>query len=339
MTSSEGGQGGSWPWSIRLGWFEAAKAYVPYALEACRSFNTLADVVFYNTPGLEADLAARQVKLETLLARAPKSAGYLDLSALDNPEGSLLVIDPSAPPYVKAFDDVQDFLNDADAQKAATITVTGVGSSALGSAALAWDVAKALEAPVAAIVPGYGIADVVLQALGGWYGFGLADALNAKTAIQNSVARVDPKLAALGRQLVMTTADPKKLENGAPSFRQGSGSSDVLHEILDKSNSVRRLVGHSKGALVIENAVRGLDPTRTAGLEIVTLGCPISKEIQGAGYHQYLGVWDWLGQLNSWGRQPSRWVWTEHTTNIALPLAMDAERLCEGALATPAAPL
>jgi hypothetical protein len=338
MTNADGGEGGVWPWAISLAPFEVAKSCVPYALEICRSFNTLADVVFYNTPVLEADLAARQVKLETVLARAPKSAGYLDLSALDNPEGSLLLVDPETAPFVRAFDDVQVFLGDTDAQKAQTITVTGVGSSALGSAALAWDAAKALKAPVAAIVPGYGIADVMLQALGGWFGFGLADALNAKTIIQDSVARIDPKLAALGRHLVATTTDPRR-ENGAPSFRQGSGSSDVLHEILDKSGSVRRLVGHSKGALVIENAVRSLDPARTAGLEIVTLGCPVSREIEGADYHQYLGVLDWLGRLNAWGRQPSRWLWTEHTTNVALPLAMHAQSLCEGALATPSAPL
>jgi hypothetical protein len=42
-------------------------------------------------------------------------------------------------------------------------TITGVGSSALGSAALAWDISVALEKPVLAIVPGYGVADVLLQ--------------------------------------------------------------------------------------------------------------------------------------------------------------------------------
>jgi hypothetical protein len=42
-------------------------------------------------------------------------------------------------------------------------TITGVGSSALGSAALAWDISVALEKPVLAIVPGYGVADVLMQ--------------------------------------------------------------------------------------------------------------------------------------------------------------------------------
>jgi len=41
-------------------------------------------------------------------------------------------------------------------------TITGVGSSALGSAALAWDVSVALKKQVLAIVPRYGVADVIL---------------------------------------------------------------------------------------------------------------------------------------------------------------------------------
>ncbi len=53
------------------------------------------------------------------------------------------------------------------------MSITGVGSSALGSVAFAWNLSVALGRPVAAIVPGYGVADVVQQALGGWYGFGL----------------------------------------------------------------------------------------------------------------------------------------------------------------------
>ena len=42
-------------------------------------------------------------------------------------------------------------------------SITGVGSSAVGRAALAWDISVALEKPVLAIVPGYGFADVVMR--------------------------------------------------------------------------------------------------------------------------------------------------------------------------------
>lgn len=47
-----------------------------------------------------------------------------------------------------------------------------MGSSALGAAALARNVADHRRAPVAAIVAGLGLADVVTEALGGWFVFG-----------------------------------------------------------------------------------------------------------------------------------------------------------------------
>ena len=50
----------------------------------------------------------------------------------------------------------------------------------------------ALEKPVLAIVPGYGVADVVLQGLGGWFAFGLHDFLSSKTLIQTGLATAAP---------------------------------------------------------------------------------------------------------------------------------------------------
>src|SRR4029077_4452806 len=141
-------------------------------------------------------------------------------------------------------------------------TITGVGSSALGSAALAWDISVALGKSVLAIVPGYGVADVILQALGGWFGFGLYDYLHAKSLIQNALANATPRTASIGRQLSASTPDAKTL-HGAPVFRHGSGSSDVLHSLLlHREAPFRLLVGHSKGALQIGNAIRSLSPDR-----------------------------------------------------------------------------
>jgi hypothetical protein len=84
-------------------------------------------------------------------------------------------------------------------------SITGVGSSALGSAALAWDISFAIERPVLAIVPGYGVADVVLQGLGGWVAFGLHDFLGSKTLIQTGLATAAPKTARIGREFAAST--------------------------------------------------------------------------------------------------------------------------------------
>ena len=89
----------------------------------------------------------------------------------------------------------------------------------------------------------------------------------------------------------------------------------------------RLLVGHSKGALQINNAIQSLPAERTQGLRVVTLGCPISENIEGVDYHQYLGLFDALGQLNAWGHWPEHWPPTWHSTNPVSPLAMAAGRI------------
>jgi hypothetical protein len=33
---------------------------------------------------------------------------------------------------------------------------------------------------------------------------------------------------------------------------------------------------------------------------VVTLGCPIAENVGGVDYHQYLGLFDALGQLNTY---------------------------------------
>jgi len=307
--------------------FEIPRPLIEPALHACRLFNTSLDSLFYDVPTLVRELRARG---QTIGTDDSETAGELNLSALRDPEGSLLIVDPTKAPYIRAFHDVEKFLscNEAEVRNVAIATITGVGSSALGSAALAWNVAEAAGAPVLAIVPGYGVADVMTQALGGWFGFGLYDYLKVKSHIQATLGAVAPETAKVGRKLSQSAPDSKQLSNGAPLFRTGSGSSDVLHAIME-TRSLKCLVGHSKGALAIHNALGSLDASQTQGLSIVTLGCPIAEDIGNASYHQYLGLFDALGQLNAWGNLPDDWVPTDHSTNISLPLSMPVEALVE----------
>jgi hypothetical protein len=296
------------------------------ALEACRLFNTTLDILFYDVPGLVAELKDRGERVAA--SGAPAERGRLDLSALRDPEGCLLVIDPQRAPYVRRFVDVGKFLacEEAEVRGVEVASITGVGSSALGSAALAWNIAKALSMPVLAVVPGYGVADAVLQGLGGWFGFSLYDALHTKAQVQMAVGALAPDLAGMGRRLSDSSPGRIRLPNGAPVFRYGCGSSDVLHDLMERRR-ITCVVGHSKGALSIYNALASLPTEQTAGLRVVTLGCPVPQDIAGATFHQFLGLFDALGQLNAWGRRPDRWVATDHSTNIYLPLSMCAEAL------------
>jgi hypothetical protein len=313
-----------------LSLFELPQWLVEPAVRSCRLFNSALDFIFYDVPTLRAALAAKDAPMETRGEKPPSR--IIDFDALSDPEGSLLLIDAHNAPYVHKYQSVEKFLGSPyqETREVDIATITGVGSSSLGSAALAWNISVALEKPVLAIVPGYGVADVMLQGFGGWFAFGLHDFLRSKTWIQTGLATAAPKTARIGRKLAASTPD-EPTARGAPVFRYGSGSSDVLHALLEhRVTPFRLLVGHSKGALQINNAIQSLHAERTHGLRVVTMGCPIGKLIAGVEYHQYLGLFDALGQLNSWGHSPDHWPRTWHSTNPMLPPHMPAGDLtCE----------
>jgi hypothetical protein len=315
----------TYPDALPLRAFELPNWLVEPAVRACRLFNTTLDFIFYDVPALRAALAAMDAPMLACGEKPPSR--IVDFNALSDPEGSLLLIDATTAPYVHKYQSVEKFLASPyqETRDVDVATITGVGSSALGSAALAWDISVALERPVLAIVPGYGVADVVLQGLGGWFAFGLHDFLDSKTLIQSGLATAAPRAARIGRELAASAPQEPIARGGAPIFRHGSGSSDVLHALLaHRVTPFRLLVGHSKGALQIGNAIQSLPAGRTRGLRVVTLGCPIGEDVPGVGYHQYLGLFDALGQLNAWGHWPEHWPPTWHSTNPVLPPAMAA---------------
>ncbi|SEJ43837.1 hypothetical protein SAMN05518849_106193 [Sphingobium sp. AP50] len=319
--------------TLPLNIFEMPEWLVRPSVRACRLFNTMLDGIFYDVPGLQSELAEKDQVTRSLGEKAPSR--IVDFDALTDPEGSLLLIDAGTAPYVHKYKDVGLFLSSPyeETRQVMIATITGVGSSALGSAALAWDISVALQQPVLAIVPGYGVADVLLQSLGGWFGYGMYDWLQAKSLVQNGLANVMPQTAGIGRELAASTPDAKTV-HGGPVFRHGSGSADVLHAILEhRDRPLKLLIGHSKGALQIGNAIQSLPADRVHGLDVVTLGCPIAENVEGVKFHQYLGLFDALGQLNMWGNQPDEWVPTWHSTNPMLPPAMQAGPLTQAALA------
>jgi hypothetical protein len=319
-----------------LGWFEVPRPLIEPTLRALRLGNTLLDALFYDV-----DVLARELRLRGSLVvtgggepAAPATSettfpfSTLDLSALANPEGAILVVDSGRPPHVRRFEDVREFLDwvNVEGQAVTAASVTGVGSSALGSVAFAWNISTALDEPVAAIVPGYGVADVVQQGLGGWFGFGM-HTWWIKQASQEMLAHLAPQTAGIGRQLMKTAPGHAEASTGAPVFRRGSGSSDVLHAILRGAPQFSRLFGHSKGALVIENAILGLPEEITERLHIATFGCPIGEDTNINCYSQFLGLFDSIGWLNSWGNRPETMIPTHHSTNTRIPFSMPVSRL------------
>ena len=313
--------------SGNLALYELQKPFVEPMLRLCRLANTVLDALFYDVGALTTTLLAQDTIIKTGDSRNAVSSRHplqtLDLSAATNPSGSIIIVDAQLAPFVRPFRDMNQFIdyaNGVDGATLHTLTITGVGSSAYGAVAFAWDVSTAIGEPVAAVVPGYGLADVVPQALGGWFGFGVYDALQSAT--QDFLASFAPTLAMMGKELALSTPRRVQAETGAPVFRHGSAASDDVHAILDAVPTITRLVGHSKGALAIANALRSLVAPHAEGISIFTLGCVIQEEFPRYRYRQTLGWFDALGILNSWNRAPEQRVFTHHSTNSSIPLSM-----------------
>ena len=311
-----------------LKWFEIPRWAVEPTVQMLRMGNSAFDFLFYDVNALCLSFLGGGAVVGTAAdtTSSEEPFRHLDLGALSNPEGSVLIVDATQSPYVTRFADVPSFIEWANESRSVeAVSVSGVGSSALGSAAFAWNLSLALEQPVAAIVPGYGVADVLQQALGGWFGFGVYNWI--KQPVQELLAHAAPSIASIGRGLQSSTPSCARASSGVPVFRRGSGSSDVLHDVLLQVPTLRRLFGHSKGALVIANAILDLPTDVIKELRINTYGCVVGKNTSTIGYQQFLGAIDALGWLNSWGNQPDQTIFSWHSTNTILPLAMHIQRL------------
>ena len=333
---------------LSLSIFEIPRFLLEPALRAFRLSNAALDAIFYDTGVLTTELLWRGALVSTALRNLASAGGkpvppppiqgpsfsVLDLGALSNPEGCIIVVDSAKAPFIQRFDRVDEFI---DWLKSAggdvnAVTITGVGSSALGSAAFAWNASMALGQRVAAIVPGYGVADVIYQGLGGWYGFGFMGWIEGLT--HKMVAAAAPSTARIGHGLLQSLPKGAGSQDGGQDFLTGNPASDVLHALLNHAPQISVLFGHSKGALVIENALRSLDKSVTSRLWVTTFGCAIDEAAPVARYTQILGSFDSLGWLNSWGNRPEIFIPTHHSTSTSIPFGMPVALLSRFALAS-----
>jgi hypothetical protein len=329
-----------------------AHAIVPLLL-AVHYANSALDRLYYDTERFLLGLGTRVLPVAQRIEGQEGAVGkrfaasealvQLVLKDLYSPEGAILVVDAHRAPFVSQYADVKTFLAEGlkfpDAAVAAAlrvpqadveaIAVTGVGSSALGSAAFAWNVSEALNRPVAAMVPGFGLADLVPQALVGWLGFGMLDFWRRTT--EAALKAVAPEVAKVGRRLSLTALPLAALPDPFPS---DAPESEVLRAILKAAPQIKRLYGHSKGAFCLRNAIRNLPRERIADLHVTTFGCVVAEETR-AEYDQILGTIDGLGQLNSWGALPERWINAWHSTNTLLPMTMHVGELLSHEEAAP----
>lgn len=215
--------------------------------------------------------------------------------------------------------------------------IAGVGSSDVGAAALARNLADHLGEPVGAIVAGYGLDDVVAEALGGWLlhaaGADVRRRLHrGEMSIERTKARYGGALAPFER---------REAEPVAAATAGEPDAATLLRLLLDADRAIETLLGHSKGCLAIALALEALSACRDAAalkraraIRIVTAGAVVELPGGFTRARQFLGALDWFGGLNSRLGQayiavPGAW----HHVNTALPLHMSVAGIVERAMA------
>jgi hypothetical protein len=232
-----------------------------------RQRNAVIDNFFYDTASLTLEEKAK-------------------LSPLVDREGSIIVVPPSnSDRRIRYYKSALRFMH-KEGPALRAIAVAGVGSSALGTAALARNVADALDTDVAGIVTGYGLSDVMSEALGGWFAFGAADRI--RYTMEKFFGRMRPAMS-------------------AAILADGTDASTTLCEILLAGPpKLDYLVAHSKGSLVVAHALQRFveDPEGDESLlferlRITTLGAVVGLPPAFKKVKQYLGALDWFGGANS----------------------------------------
>lgn len=288
--------------------------------------NILIDSMFYDTGSLDAD---DQAKLNPLVDR----------------EGSIIVVSPRAQGQpIRHYKSALRFMN-KEGDRIQGLAIAGVGSSVLGTAALARNVADHYGFDVAGLVTGYGMADVITEAMGGWFFYGYADrfrhtvewaAENVSVSPRRLGVTLSQEVLALAARKGGAPAGTPAEARSVPSLDFGfippsSADSATLKDLLLAAPaSLKLVVGHSKGCLLTSFALWHLvDEMEDDAhpfydtLTVVTLGAVVAIPRQFKRRHQFLGELDWFGGMNSvldlpHTRVPNAW----HHLNTATPLCM-----------------
>ena len=270
---------------------------------AYKQRNLVLDNFFYDTASI------------TLAERA-------NFTPLVDREGSIVVVPPSnSDRKIRHYKRALRFMN-KEGPTICAIAIAGVGSSPLGTAALARAVADALDTDVAGIITGYGLSDVMAEALGGWFAFSAAD------RIRYTMEKFFERMRATMPAGIVTA--------------EGDASPSTLSEILlADPPELEYLVTHGKGSLVASRALQqyvedleGDNSKLFKRLRITTLGAVVDLPTQFKSVKQYLGTLDWFGTANSnLGVTHERVPGAGHHLNQGLLYHMSVTSLLNGGVA------
>ncbi|WP_202033852.1 hypothetical protein [Massilia sp. Dwa41.01b] len=195
---------------------------------------------------------------------------------------------PSQAGRLRICPDIEDFAASGGTGMR-ILAVAGVGSSALGTAAFARNVADAFGEPVAALVSGYGLADMLAEAAGGWYWFGTL----------NRVRHLFEQFDDLTRGTAFEITHPRPFNLARTSL----DTRTLCQLLADRRFRFALLTGHSKGNLVISEALYALQGTGMDGdlaeTAIVTISAAIAMPPRYRRIIDVMGELDWFGAMNS----------------------------------------
>ncbi|MCM2438384.1 cell envelope biogenesis protein OmpA [Agrobacterium vitis] len=285
------------------------------ALEPWRLRNSSLDALYYDIRALTSD-----------------EAFYISdaLAA----EGLIMIVPPTGQGMLTLCETVDEYLL-RGGREVRAMAVAGIGGSAAGAAAFARNVADAIEAPVCAVVSGYGLGDVVAEALGGAFFFGPLGFLRRNfEMIDDLVGR--PQFGAYQRR-------PKPSQPP----RHTSLDADTIQALLCHPDLRFNLVtGHSKGNQIVAEALNAIEkeaPERLSilaeRLQIITFSTRVALPTPFSPPLAIIGELDWYGELNATAPVTNsvRVARAGHSTNISLPGGLKITDLLAQALsASPA---
>jgi hypothetical protein len=281
------------------------------ALEPWRLRNTGVDALYYDVKALTAD-----------------EAFYISDSLAS--EGLIMIVPPSGGPMLTLCESVEEYRL-RGGRDVHALAVAGMGGSAIGAAAFARNVANAIGEPVAAVVSGYGLGDIVNEAIGGAFLFGWLGHIRSNLeVIDDMVGR--PKLGAYG----------KRDAEAEHETSRGLDADTVASLLADPALSFTLIAGHSRGNRVIADALHAVktsDPSRLETLSntarIVTFGGRIKMPDAFADVTDVVGELDWFGELNSRPKIATdiRVPFCGHSTNTDLPGAIKVTKIITDILA------
>lgn len=237
--------------------------------------NVLLDALFYDI---------KVIRHEEALSLAPPALGGAAGT------GALLIVPPSGGEALRVCESLDDYFAHGGGE-ISCLTVAGVGSSALGTAAFARNVADALGRPVAAVVSGYGLADLASEAAGGFLWF---YGLNSLHDLHNEIDRGLEWVRALENGSLMT-GEMKPL---------GRDTEAALALLADDRMKIDTIVAHSKGNLVVADALYALqrqDRARSDALgekvHVVSISSRHTMPRSCRQVTEIVGRWDRIGDF------------------------------------------